>query len=104
MRLIKLLKIVSAVSVGFVIGAMTLHAPVIAAASPQADGLVHVLIVPVMMLDTKNAFPSNLPGARVTGISCLPKPQNKLPDAAVCYVAQVRWCVSWRAADPFWWH
>ncbi|HTR48348.1 MAG TPA: hypothetical protein VMM16_13270 [Verrucomicrobiae bacterium] len=87
MKLNKLLKLLSALSVGFVMGAMAVHAPVIAATSRQADGLVHVFIVPVMMPTTKTAFPSNLPGGRVAGISCIPKPQSNLPDAAICYVA-----------------
>jgi hypothetical protein len=56
-------------------------------AHPQQSGTAHVYIVPVTLLDAKSPASINLPGVRFAGISCIAKPTQKLPDAAVCYVA-----------------
>jgi hypothetical protein len=79
-------KICLAVLVGFVLGAWLFHT-VEVKAHPKEAGLAHVLIVAVGMLDAKSPLPQNLPGARIAGISCIAKPTQKFPDAAVCYVA-----------------
>jgi hypothetical protein len=74
------------VVVGFVLGTWLFQTGAVKA-NPQETGLAHVYIVPVAMLDAKSPVPQNLPGARIAGISCIPKPTHKFPDAAVCYVA-----------------
>jgi hypothetical protein len=70
----------------FVLGAWLFQSGTVKA-NPQETGRAHVFIVPVAMIDGKSAVPENLPGARIAGISCIAKPTQKLPDAAVCYVA-----------------
>jgi hypothetical protein len=80
------LKFCFAVLVGIYFGAICFPLPVLEA-SPQDTGTAHVFIVPVRMLDATNSASQNLPGAKIAGISCIPKPEGKLPDAAVCYVA-----------------
>jgi hypothetical protein len=75
-------KIPLAALAGFILGAMLFHARVV-----KAQGNAHVYIVPLTMPDAKTPFPSNLPGVRIAGISCIAKPTAKLPDAAICYVA-----------------
>jgi hypothetical protein len=72
--------------VSFVIGAWLFQTKTVKA-NPQETGRAHAFIVPVAMLDAKSAVPENLPGARIAGISCIAKPTQKSPDAAVCYVA-----------------
>lgn len=52
----------------------------------KAQGTAHVFIVPVQVFNLQ-ATAANIPGVRIAGISCLPKPTAKLPNAAVCYVA-----------------
>ncbi len=54
---------------------------------PQAEKMVHVYIYPMTMDNTKTPMPANLPGHRIAGISCIPKPEKITPDAAVCYIA-----------------
>jgi hypothetical protein len=82
----KFMKICLAAALGFVGGARLFHTPPVNA-NPQDVGQTHVFIAPVDMLDAKSSASQNLPGARIAGISCIPKPQAKLPYAAVCYVA-----------------
>lgn len=76
------LRIGLAVLVGFALGIVLCRTPEV-----KADPSNHVFIVPVWMPDAKTPFPADLPGARIAGISCIPKPINKAPDSAVCYVA-----------------
>jgi hypothetical protein len=76
------LKIALATTISFILGAMLSHAPTAKANPPS-----HVFIVPVWMADAKTPQPADLPGNRIAGISCIPKPADKSPDAAVCYVA-----------------
>ena len=71
---------------GLVLGVALCRTPQVKA-NPQESGSVHVAIVPVRVLDAKNLTSVSLPGGGVAGISCIPKPQQRLPDAAVCYVA-----------------
>ena len=82
----RLLRLGFAIVFGFVLGGALFRSPR-AKAIPQQSGQVHVAIVPVTMLDAKNLASQALPGNRIAGISCIPKPQKRLPDAAVCYVA-----------------
>ena len=80
-----MLKISLAVLVGFVLGVVLFRTPSVKA---QQAGNVVVFIHPVTVLNTKLPTNEVLPGSRVDGISCIPKPiVGKLPDAAVCYVA-----------------
>jgi hypothetical protein len=72
--------------VSFLMGASLFQTKTVRA-TPQETGLAHVFIVPVALFDTKSGVPANLPGARVAGISCIAKPTQKSPDAAICYVA-----------------
>lgn len=58
----------------------------IAKVTAQEPG-VHVFIAPLEVLTAKDTRSLNLPGGRVAGISCIPKPTEKLPDRAVCYIA-----------------
>lgn len=83
MKLARPLIVVSATSLGLALGAMMSHVPVRA----QGEAHVHVFIVPLAVPDAKTPVPADLPGERIAGISCLTKPQEKLPNAAVCYVA-----------------
>lgn len=78
------LKLAVAVLFGLILGLLVCRAPKLKA---QQTGYVHVVIVPVSLSDVKNLFSQDLVGAKVVGISCLPKPTKWLPDAAVCYVA-----------------
>jgi hypothetical protein len=71
---------------GLILGATLFRTPQVKA-DPQETGKVHVAIIPVAMLDAKNLASQDLPGIRIAGISCVPKPIKQLPDAAVCYVA-----------------
>lgn len=82
MNLPKIL-LVSAIS----FGAATVHYSPMAHAAPQTLGSVIVFIRPVSMDDLKLPVDKVISGSRVAGISCIPKPVAKLPDAAVCYVA-----------------
>jgi hypothetical protein len=70
----------------FVLVAWLFHTGIMKA-HPQQSGTAHIFIVPVTILNAKSAVPQNLPGVRIAGISCIAKPTQKLPDAAVCYVA-----------------
>jgi|GEM_PF-5195146 hypothetical protein len=79
-----ILKIGAAVSVGFALSVVLFHTSVVKA---QGSNQVHVFIYPVEMFSTKSTTSKDLPGLRIAGISCIPKPETKLPDAAVCYVA-----------------
>lgn len=80
------LKTISVTAVSFILGAVLFHTP-IANATPQASGSVAVFINTVWMDNAKLPAIKVIPGSRVAGISCIPKPLPKLPDAAVCYVA-----------------
>jgi hypothetical protein len=80
------LKMGACIFFGLILGAVLFRTPKIKA-NPQVPGKVHVAIIPVSMLDAKNLASEDLPGVRVAGISCVPKPIKQLPDAAVCYVA-----------------
>jgi len=81
-----ILKISLAALVGFAFGIALFHTPEVKA--QQQAGNVVVFIHAVTVLDTKLPTNQVLPGSRVDGISCIPKPiAGKLPDAAVCYVA-----------------
>lgn len=80
------LKVGLAAAMSFVLGAALFRTPTVKA-NPQKTELAHVFIVPVAVLDAKAPSSTNLPGARIAGISCIPKPEKRLPDAAVCYVA-----------------
>lgn len=53
----------------------------------QQEGMVHVYITAETLWNLKDRPSLNIPGGRVVGISCLPKPTSKAPDQAVCYVA-----------------
>lgn len=79
-------KICVGAALGFVLGVWLFHTVEVKARAKET-GLAHVYIVPVTMLDAKSPVPENLPGARIAGISCIAKPTQKFPDAAVCYVA-----------------
>jgi hypothetical protein len=72
--------------IGFVMGSWPFQTKTVKA-NPQETGRTHIFIVPVEMLDAKHPASQNLPGARIAGISCIARPAQKLPDAAVCYVA-----------------
>lgn len=76
-------KIGLAVLAGFVLSTAIFHTPAARANSPS-----HVFIVPIFVTNTKAGTPADLPGNRIAGISCIPKPiPDKAPDAAICYVA-----------------
>ena len=79
-----LAKITLAVLCGLVLGATLFRTPAVNANPATA---AHVFIVPIWMADAKAPQPADLPGSRIAGISCIPKPADKSPDAAVCYVA-----------------
>jgi hypothetical protein len=79
-------KVCLGVAAGIVLGVYISHVSSVRAGA-QESGRAHVFIYPVMMFDAKTAVPSNPSGARIAGISCIAKPTEKLPDAAVCYVA-----------------
>lgn len=81
-----LTKICLAAALGFVLGSWLFHTSSVTA-NQQEDGNTHVFIAPVEVFNTKSPASLNIPGVRVVGISCLAKPQTKLPDAAICYVA-----------------
>jgi hypothetical protein len=74
------MKIVSSLVIGFLIGAALLHAK--AASAPST----HILITPVGVTDLKS-ISADMTGTSVVGMSCVPKPMPKAPDAVVCYVA-----------------
>ncbi len=80
-----ILRIGLSTAISFTMGAMLFHTP--PAQNPQESGSVHVYIYPVFMDDAKTPFPKNLPGGRIAGISCIPKPEKLTPNSAVCYVA-----------------
>lgn len=82
----KILNLCLAAVMGLLVGAFFLRIPATKAAA-QPIGQVHVSIFPVGMLNAKGTASENLPGLRIVGISCIPKPTPRLPDAAVCYVA-----------------
>jgi hypothetical protein len=79
-----IVKISLAVALGIVLGIALFHTSGVKA---QGAGNVVVFIHPVMVLDQKMPIDTVITGSRVDGISCIPKPTSKLPDAAVCYVA-----------------
>jgi hypothetical protein len=85
----KLSKLCLAILAGFLLGitASRLSFVPVAKASPQGAGKVHVYIVPEIVLSTNAPRSLDLPGGRIAGISCIPKPSDKLPDEAICYVA-----------------
>jgi hypothetical protein len=62
-----ILKIGLAVLAGFVLSAAIFHTP-----TARASSTVHVFIAPIWMPDAKAAMPSDIPGARAIGISCIP--------------------------------
>jgi len=74
------------VAIGLLVGIRVSHMPSVKA-NPQETGRAHVFIYPVMMFDAKASVSANPSGARIAGISCIAKPTEKFPDAAVCYVA-----------------
>jgi hypothetical protein len=78
------LKIGMAVLAGFALGIVLFRAPAMKA---QEAGNVMVFIHPISVLDQKMPIDAAITGSRVDGISCIPKPIAKLPDAAICYVA-----------------
>lgn len=78
------LKIVAAALAGLILGAALFHPH---GGQAQGFGRVHVSIIPVEAFNTKALVSQDLPGLKVAGISCVPKPRKNLPDAAVCYVA-----------------
>lgn len=84
------LKIGLTTTISFILGAMLSHAPT-AKANPSeqkyAQVNAHVFVVPVWMVDEKTPQTADLPGNRIAGISCIPHPTDKMPNAAVCYVA-----------------
>jgi hypothetical protein len=79
-----ILKISLSALAGFVLGIVLVHTPAVKAQEP---GKVLVFIHPVLLLDQKMPVDKVIPGSRVDGISCIPAPVKRLPDAAVCYVA-----------------
>jgi hypothetical protein len=79
-------KVCLGMATGFLLGAWLFQAKA-AKANPQELGQVHVYIRPIQMLDAHNSASQNVSGGTFVGISCIPKPSPKLPDAAVCYVA-----------------
>ena len=81
-----LARICVAVAFGFILGIWLFRTSPVNA-NPQEGGKAHVFIVPVEVFDTKTPTSKNIPGVRIAGISCIAKPQTKLPDAALCYVA-----------------
>jgi hypothetical protein len=82
----KSLKIILSVLVGVIFGIAVSHLSV-AKASPQDTGSVHVFIAPLEVLTAKDTRSQNLPGGRVVGISCIPRPTTNQPERATCYVA-----------------
>jgi len=78
-------KILVAGLFGLLLGVAASHVPMVKA-GPQETSQVHLYVVPIGMTG-KVSFSENLPGGRIAGISCLPKPTAQLPDAAICYVA-----------------
>ena len=80
------LKLGAAVVFGLLLGAVLSHTPAVKA-SAQTLGFVHVSIKPVTVPDAKSEIVANFMGVKVAGISCIPKPQQNMPDSAVCYVA-----------------
>jgi hypothetical protein len=85
----KLSKICLATLAGFLLGITVSRLSVVpnAKASPQETGKVHLYIAPELVLSTNAPRSVDLPGGRIAGISCIPKPSDKLPDRAICYVA-----------------
>jgi hypothetical protein len=81
-----MLKLGSALLLGLLLGAVIARTPTLKA-NPQTLGFVHVSIKPVTVPDAKSEIFANLIGAKVEGISCIPKPQQNAPDSAVCYIA-----------------
>ena len=79
-------KICLAITTSFVLGVVISNTSPVKA-SPQEQGSVHVFIAPLEVATAKETRSQNLPGGRVVGISCIPKPTDKLPDHAICYVA-----------------
>ena len=79
-----IVKIGLSVLAGFVLGIVLVRTPVVKA---QESGKVLVIIYPVLLLDQKMPVDKIVPGSRVDGISCIPAPAKRLPDAAVCYLA-----------------
>lgn len=72
--------------VGSLLGVAASRVPIVRGI-PQEAGSVHVYIASFSLFNTKVTLSKNLPGMRVAGISCIPKPTDKLPDQAVCHVA-----------------
>jgi hypothetical protein len=66
--------------IGFLIGAVLFHLP-----HAKATTSTHVFITTVGVTDFK-AISTDVSGA-IVGMSCVPKPMPKAPDAVVCYVA-----------------
>ena len=82
----KLLKVAIVALLAFVLGVWSSRLKTVNASSQDA-GQAHVFIAPLEMLDAKAPRTVNLPGVKIVGISCVAKPTERLPDAAVCYVA-----------------
>jgi hypothetical protein len=78
------MKIAASVFAGFLFGIMVSRAPSVIAQSPATAGL---FINAVWVDDPKLPVAKAISGEHIKGISCIPKPLPKLPDAAVCYVA-----------------
>ena len=77
------MKIVSSLVLGFLMGAVLFHMPY-AKANPTAS--THIVITTVGINDFK-AISTDISTTAVVGMSCIPKPLAKAPDAVVCYVA-----------------
>jgi hypothetical protein len=78
------LRIGAAAFAGLALAVVLFRTPAIKAQEP---GKMVVFIHPVLVDNAKLPVDTVIPGSRVCGISCIPKPVSRLPDAAVCYVA-----------------
>jgi hypothetical protein len=76
------MKIVSSIVIGFLIGVALFHLP---HAKANSTPSTHVLITTIGVTDF-NAISTDVSGA-IVGMSCVPKPMPKAPDAVICYVA-----------------
>jgi hypothetical protein len=76
------MKIISSLAIGLVLGAALSYMP---HAKANSATLTHILITPVGITDFKS-ITADVAGTPVVGVSCVPKPMPKAPDAAICYV------------------
>jgi hypothetical protein len=77
------MKTIIALVAGILLGAILFHMPHARANSTTST---HILITTVGITDLKS-ISADVAGASVLGMSCVPKPLPKAPDAVVCYVA-----------------